>query len=80
MTVYTFVTETTDAVCSQSGISCVGTSYKRIIVAVKNAGTGARRIPSISRRSWLKVGGSANPLTSSSTTCLDGTTSVAVHD
>jgi prepilin-type N-terminal cleavage/methylation domain-containing protein len=78
MTVYTFVTETTDAVCSQSGISCVGTSYKRIIVAVKNAGTGAPENPIyLTTFVGSKVGGSANPLTSSSTTCLDGTTSVA---
>ena len=73
-----FVTETTDSVCSQSGVSCSGFSYKRITVAVKNAGTGAPKQP-IYLSSFVgnKTGGTNNPLTSASTQCLDGTTTVS---
>jgi Tfp pilus assembly protein PilV len=76
--VYTFVTDSTDAVCSQSGVTCPSTtSYKRITVAVVNAGTGAPFDPLyLSAFVGYDAGGSSNPLTSGSTTCLDGTTSV----
>jgi Tfp pilus assembly protein PilV len=76
--VYVFVTETTDSVCSQSGVTCSGFSYKRVTVAVKNTGTGAPKDP-IYLSSFVanKIGASSNPLTSGSTTCLDGTTSVS---
>ena len=78
LSVYVFVTETTDSVCSQTGVTCSGFSYKRITVAVKNAGNGTPKNP-IYLSSFVtnKVGGSSNPLTSGSTTCLDGTTSVS---
>jgi Tfp pilus assembly protein PilV len=76
--VYTFITDSTDAVCSQSGVTCPSTtSYKRITVAVVNTGTGAPFNPLyLSAFVGYDAGGSSNPLTSSSTTCLDGTTSV----
>ena len=76
--VYVFVTETTDSVCSQTGVSCSGTiSYKRVTVAVKIAGTGNPKQPVVLQAFVSpKIGGSANPLTSASTTCLDGSTSV----
>jgi hypothetical protein len=75
--VYVFITTVTDSVCSQSGVTCT-TSYKRVTVAVKNAGAGAPLKP-IYLATFVanKVGGSANPLTASTTTCLDGTTSVS---
>ena len=77
LTVYIFVTTTTDAVCSQTGVTCSGASYKRVTVAVKNAGTGAPKGPVyVSTFVGAKSGGSNNPLTSGSTTCLDGSTSV----
>jgi Tfp pilus assembly protein PilV len=78
LSVYIFVTETTDSICSQSGVSCSGYSYKRITVAVKNAGTGAPKDP-IYLSSFIgsKSGGTNNPLTSGSTNCLDGTTTVS---
>jgi Tfp pilus assembly protein PilV len=76
--VYTFVTNTTDSVCSQSGVTCSGTSYKRITVAVKNTGTGAPLSPVyLSAFVGNNAGGASNPLTSSSTQCLDGTTTVS---
>lgn len=79
MAVYTFVTETTDSVCSQTGVTCSGAfSYKRITVAVKNTGSRAPKDPVVLQGFVsTKIGGSANPLTSGSTTCLDGTTSVS---
>jgi hypothetical protein len=77
--VYTFVTDSTDAVCSQSGVTCPSTvSYKRVTVAVVNDGSGAPLNPVyLSAFVGYDAGGSANPLTSSSTTCLDGGTSVS---
>jgi Tfp pilus assembly protein PilV len=81
LSVYTFITETSDPDCSQTGYSCPSSSsysYKRITVAVKNAGSGPPKDPVyVSSFVNQKVGGSANPLTSASTTCLDGTTSVS---
>ena len=78
LSVYMFVTETTDSVCSQSGVTCTGYSYKRITVAVANAGTGAPKNPVyLSTFVGTKIGGTSNPLTSASTTCLDGTTTVS---
>ena len=79
LSVYAFVTETTDPVCSQTGVSCSGTiSYKRVTVAVKNTGTGPPKDPVVLQAFVsTKIGGSANPLTSGSTTCLDGSTSVS---
>lgn len=79
MSVYVFVSETTDSSCGQSGVTCGSTvSYKRITVAVKNLDTGPPLQPIyVSTFVSDKVGGSANPLTSGSTTCLDGATSVS---
>ena len=78
LSVYVFVTETTDSVCSQSGVTCSGAySYKRITVAVKNTATRGPKVPVVLQGFVsTKIGGSANPLTSASTTCLDGSTSV----
>jgi Tfp pilus assembly protein PilV len=77
--VYTFITDSTDAVCSQSGVTCSSTvSYKRVTVAVVNDGSGAPKNPLyLSAFVGYDAGGSSNPLTSASTTCLDGTTSVS---
>jgi Tfp pilus assembly protein PilV len=77
--VYTFITDSTDTVCSQSGVTCPSTvSYKRITVAVVNDGAGAPSTPMyMSAFSSYDAGATLNPLTSSSTTCLDGTTSVS---
>ncbi len=79
MAVYVFVTETTDSVCSQSGVTCSGAySYKRVTVAVKNTATRGPKVPVVLQGFVsTKIGGSANPLTSASTTCLDGSTSVS---
>jgi Tfp pilus assembly protein PilV len=79
LSVYTFITNVTsseDSACTSS--SC----YKRITVAVKNAGRNAPFQPY-----YLSTvigpkggGGSANPLTQSTTYCLDGTnTTVCTH-
>jgi Tfp pilus assembly protein PilV len=78
LSVYIFVTETTDSICSQTGVSCSGFSYKRVTVAVKNTGSSAPKNP-VYLSSFVanKIGASSNPLTSGSTTCLDGTTSVS---
>gem|GEM_PF-2617834 len=74
LSVYTFVTNVTsaeDSACSTT--SC----YKRVTVAVKNAGKGPPYNPVyVSSFVDPKGGGSSNPLTSSSTQCLDGTTTV----
>jgi Tfp pilus assembly protein PilV len=86
LSVYTFVTETTDAVCSQSGVTCSSYSYKRVTVAVKNAGTGAPK-NAIYLAAFVgnQVGTTADPLygatsSTSPTTCLDGAAVVAcVH-
>jgi len=77
--IYRFVTNVTDSVCSQTGVTCsTTTSYKRITIAVKNTSGGAPYDPIIlSTFVSNKIGGTSSPLTSSSTTCLDGTTSVA---
>jgi hypothetical protein len=76
--IYRFVTNVTDPVCSQAGVTYGTTSYKRITVAVVNTGAGPPDRPVIlSTFVSSKVGGSANPLTKSTTTCLDGSTSVA---
>jgi len=80
--VHVFVTNSTDAICSQSGVTCASTtSYKRITVAVKNTGPAAPLKPLyLSTFVTNKSGGAGNPLTSSNTTCLDGTTTVpCVH-
>lgn len=77
--VYTFVTNSTDAVCSQTGVTCPSTvSYKRVTVAVVNTGPGPPYKPLyLSTFVGYDAGGSSNPLTSSSTKCLDGTTTVS---
>jgi len=77
--VYTFITDSTDAVCSQSGVTCPSSaSYKRITVAVVNDGAGAPDVPMyMSAFSSYDAGATLNPLTSSSTTCLDGSTTVS---
>jgi hypothetical protein len=78
LSVYIFVTETTDGICSQSGVSCTSYSYKRITVAVKNAGKGAPLNPVyLSSFVGNKTGGANNPIMSGSTNCLDGTTTVS---
>jgi hypothetical protein len=76
---YVFVTNSTDPVCSQTGVTCASqTSYKRVTVAVWNTGPGPPYRPVyISTFVSNKIGGSASPLTQSSTTCLDGSTTVA---
>jgi Tfp pilus assembly protein PilV len=77
--IYRFVTNVTDSVCSQSGVTCPSTtSYKRITVAVRNTGPGPPFNPVyLSTFVSTKIGSTANPLTASTTTCLDGTTTVA---
>jgi len=76
--VYVFVTESTDSVCSGTGVTCVFPSYKRITVAVVNTGAGAPFKPLyLSAFVANKSGGTNNPLTLSTTTCLDGGTSVS---
>ena len=80
--VYTFVTEVTDSICSQTGVTCSTTpSYKRVTVAVTNATSRGPINPVyLSTYVFNDAGGSANPLTSTSTTCVDGTTDVScVH-
>jgi prepilin-type N-terminal cleavage/methylation domain-containing protein len=79
MSVYVFVSETTDSSCGQGGVTCGSTvSYKRITVAVKNLDSGPPFQPVyVSTFVSDKVGGSANPLSSGSTTCLDGAISVS---
>jgi len=81
--VYAFVTDTTDPVCAQSGVTCASsTSYKRVTVAVKNTGSGAPLRPLyFSTFVGNNVGGSNNPLTATgptgpTTNCLDGSTPV----
>jgi len=78
--IYRFITNVTDSICSQSGVTCsTTTSYKRITIAVKNT-TGGPPYKPVILSSFIsnKIGGTANPLTkTSSTTCLDGTTTVA---
>ena len=77
--IYRFITNVSDPVCSQSGITCSGTtSYKRITIAVRNTSGGPPYSPIIlSTFVSNKIGGTSNPLTDPSTTCLDGTTTVA---
>ncbi len=76
--IYRFITNVTDSVCSQSGVTCSTTSYKRITIAVKNTSGGPPYAPII-LSSFIanKIGGTSSPLTNSSTTCLDGTATVA---
>jgi prepilin-type N-terminal cleavage/methylation domain-containing protein len=81
--VYAFVTDATDPVCAQTGVTCASsTSYKRITVAVKNMGPGAPFSPLyFSTFVGNNVGGSNNPLTATgptgpTTNCLDGSTTV----
>jgi prepilin-type N-terminal cleavage/methylation domain-containing protein len=81
--VYVFVTDSTDSVCSQTGVTCGSTtSYKRVTVAVKNLGPGSPRNPLyFSTFVANNAGGSANPLTATgptgaTTTCVDNTTTV----
>ena len=78
--IYRFVTNVTDALCSQTGVTCsTSTSYKRITIAVKNNNAGPPYNPVVlSTFVSSKAGGTSNPLTNSSTTtCLDGATTVA---
>jgi Tfp pilus assembly protein PilV len=85
VTVYAWVTNSTDSVCSQAGNTCVaGTpSYKRVTIAVKNAGNGPPTNPIyFSTFVSNNVGGTNDPLdgaTSSTTptTCVDGSVTVA---
>ncbi len=78
--IYRFVTNVTDSLCSQTGVTCASTtSYKRITIVVKNTSAGPPYNPVIlSTFVSNKAGGTSNPLTNSSTTtCLDGATTVA---
>ena len=78
--IYRFITNVTDPLCSQTGVTCTTTpSYKRITIAVKNTSSGPPYAPVIlSTLIGNKVGGTSNPLTKpSTTTCLDGSTTVA---
>jgi Tfp pilus assembly protein PilV len=83
LSVYTFVTETTDAICSQTGVTCASYSYKRVTVAVKNVGSGKPKNPVyLSAFVSNTVGTNADPLygstsSTSPTTCIDGSTAVA---
>jgi Tfp pilus assembly protein PilV len=76
--VYIFVTNSVDSVCSQTGVTCAAAvSYKRVTVAVDNTAGGAPLNPVyVSTFVSNKSGGTGNPLTAGTTTCLDGTTSV----
>jgi prepilin-type N-terminal cleavage/methylation domain-containing protein len=81
--VYAFVTDATDPVCAQTGVTCAtSTSYKRVTVAVKNTGPGAPLRPLyFSTFVGDNAGGSNNPLTATgptgpTTNCLDGSTPV----
>ena len=77
--IYRFVTNVSDPVCSQTGVTCTtSTSYKRITIAVKNT-SGAPPFEPVILSTFVsnRIGGAANPLTkTSTTTCLDGTTTV----
>ena len=77
--IYEFVTSSTDSVCSQSGVSCPSaTSYKRVVVAVRNTGPGAPYAPVyLSTFVSSKIGGYSSPLTATTTNCVDGGTTVA---
>jgi Tfp pilus assembly protein PilV len=77
--IYAFITNSTDSVCGETGVTCASpTSYKRVTVAVWKTGPGPPYVPVyISTFVSNKIGGSANPLTQSGTTCLDGSTTVA---
>ena len=78
--IYRFVTNVTDALCSQTGVTCSATtSYKRITIVAKNTSAGPPYAPIIlSTFVSSKAGGASNPLTkSSTTTCLDGSITVA---
>ncbi|MGA2469189.1 MAG: prepilin-type N-terminal cleavage/methylation domain-containing protein [Solirubrobacteraceae bacterium] len=84
VSVYVFVTDSQDSICSQSGVTCASaTSYKRLTVAVTNDGPGPPKHPIyFSTFVSNNVGGSNDPLngansSSSPTTCLDGGTTVA---
>jgi len=81
--VYVFVTDATDSVCPQAG-TCVGASYKRVTVAVKNTGPGEPFNPLyFTTIVGNNAGGVNNPLTAATgptgatTTCLDNGTTVA---
>jgi Tfp pilus assembly protein PilV len=81
--VYAFVTDSTDPVCAQTGVTCASTtSYKRVTVAVKNTGPGAPFKPLyFSTFVGNNAGGSNNPLTATgptgaTTNCLDGSSTV----
>ena len=76
--IYRFISDVTDTVCSQTGVTCsTTTSYKRVTVAVWNTGPGPPYKPVyLSTFVSTKIGGTANPLTASTTNCLDGTTPV----
>ncbi|MGA3362869.1 MAG: prepilin-type N-terminal cleavage/methylation domain-containing protein [Solirubrobacteraceae bacterium] len=81
---YVFVTDSTDSVCSQSGVTCSSTtSYKRVTVAVKNLGPGSPYNP-LYFTTFVgdDAGGSLNPLTATgptgaTTSCIDGGTTVS---
>ena len=70
---YQFVTDTTDPLCAQRGTGCASpTSYKRVTIAVVNTSRGPPSTPIyVSTFVRNKIGGVANPLTASTTTCLD---------
>jgi len=82
--VYVFVTDSTDSVCSQTGVTCSSTtSYKRVTVAVKNLGPGSPYNP-LYFTTFVgdDAGGSLNPLTATgptgaTTSCIDGGTTVS---
>jgi prepilin-type N-terminal cleavage/methylation domain-containing protein len=82
--VYVFVTDSTDPVCSQTGVTCGSTpSYKRVTVAVKNLGPGSPYNP-LYFTTFVgdDAGGSLNPLastgpTGATTSCIDGGTTVS---
>ncbi len=78
--IYRFISNVTDSVCSQTGVSCpTATSYKRITIAVKNTSGGPPYAPIILTTFIAnKIGGTSNPLTKpSTTTCVDGITTVS---
>lgn len=76
--IYRYITDVKDSVCSQTGVTCTGPSYKRITVAVKNT-SGGPPYASVNLSTFVGVksaGNANNPLTSSTIQCLDGAATV----
>lgn len=74
-TIYRFVTWTKDPVCASSAACAGQTNYKRVTAAVTVNG-GSSRPTVISTVVTNSTGGSQNPLTDPSTTCVNSAASV----